>query len=197
MTDVRMALEQAREALVHIEGACMDYTVGRGELAKAVRAALSALSSALEAPEAQAVARWPTDKDAEPIPFPKLPPGIVMHPKLGELFDRLAMQTYAMGYAMVCAASPAAADTQGDALTQREVDAIYALRAADEWVGSAPHGDNCFVSDHYEGDPGNRCNCGKDSVQQIINEALGGYHEAMDEDGEPLELRAAIRKEKP
>ena len=32
------------------------------------------------------------------------------------------------------------------------------------FVAHAPHGDNCFVSDHYEGDPGNRCNCGKDSA---------------------------------
>ena len=46
---------------------------------------------------------WPADKDAEPVPLPKLPPAIVMHPKLGELFDRLAMHTYAMGYAMACA----------------------------------------------------------------------------------------------
>ena len=22
------------------------------------------------------------------------------------------------------------------------------------------HGDNCYVSNQYEGDPGNRCNCG-------------------------------------
>lgn len=32
------------------------------------------------------------------------------------------------------------------------------------FVAHAPHGDNCFVSDHYEGDPGSRCNCGKDSA---------------------------------
>lgn len=45
---------------------------------------------------------WPVNQDAEPVPFPKLPPAIVMHPQLGELFDRLQMQTYAMGYAMAC-----------------------------------------------------------------------------------------------
>lgn len=76
-------------------------------------------------------------------------------------------------------------------LTQREVDAIYALRHAAEWIGSAPHGDNCFVSDHYEGDPGNRCNCGKDSAEQAVQNALTGYPEAMDSDGEPLELHAS------
>lgn len=51
-------------------------------------------------------AGWPANKDAEPVAFPKLPPAIVMHTKLGELFDRLQMQVYAMGYAMACAASP-------------------------------------------------------------------------------------------
>lgn len=74
------------------------------------------------------------------------------------------------------------------ALTQREVDAIYALRHAVDWIGTAPHGDNCFVSSHYTGDPGNRCNCGKDSAEQAVHDALGGYPEAMDADGEPLEV---------
>lgn len=50
------------------------------------------------------------------------------------------------------------------------------LAAADQrdwlrkWVEEAPHGDNCFVSHHYDGDPGNQCNCGKDSLL----EAAGG-----------------------
>jgi Lar family restriction alleviation protein len=76
-------------------------------------------------------------------------------------------------------------------LTQREVDAIYALRHADDWISHQPHGDNCFVSDHYPGDPGNRCNCGKDSALQAVNEALCDYPESMDDDGEPLEVAAA------
>lgn len=82
------------------------------------------------------------------------------------------------------------APPEGVGLTQREVDAIYALRHAHEWVMHQPHGDNCFVSNHYEGDPGNRCNCGKDSAEQVIGEALLGYPEAMDDDGEPIEVHA-------
>lgn len=82
-------------------------------------------------------------------------------------------------------------------LTQREVDAIYALRHAAEWIASAPHGDNCFVSSHYEGDPGDRCNCGKDSAEQAVHEALGGYPESMDDDGEPLEVSAAPPQQSP
>lgn len=46
---------------------------------------------------------------------------------------------------------------------------LSALQAASEWIGGAAHGDNCFVSDHYPGDPGNRCNCGKDSIEEYID----------------------------
>jgi hypothetical protein len=42
------------------------------------------------------------------------------------------------------------------------------VAAAIQWISTAQHGDNCFVSDHYEGDPGNRCNCGKDSVLEFL-----------------------------
>lgn len=52
-----------------------------------------------------------------------------------------------------------------------------ALLHAQEWVSSAPHGDNCFVSDHYEGDPGDRCNCGKDSLLAHIDRAVSPPHE--------------------
>lgn len=45
------------------------------------------------------------------------------------------------------------------------------LRGAYDWIDSARHGDNCFVSDHYEGDPGNRCNCGKDALLPAIDAA--------------------------
>lgn len=75
-------------------------------------------------------------------------------------------------------------------LTQREVDAIYALRHASEWVYQREHGDNCFVSDHYPGDPGNRCNCGKQSLLDAINIALDGYPEQADSDGVLLDLTA-------
>jgi len=47
-----------------------------------------------------------------------------------------------------------------------------ALNQAQAWISSAPHGDNCYVSEHYEGDPGDRCNCGKDSVESSIEAAL-------------------------
>lgn len=32
------------------------------------------------------------------------------------------------------------------------------------YIDATPHGDNCFVSSHYEGDPGDGCNCGKESL---------------------------------
>lgn len=53
-----------------------------------------------------------------------------------------------------------------------------ALRYAAEWIGAVPHGDNCFVSNHYAGDPGNQCNCGKDSVLDVMNKALPDSEEA-------------------
>lgn len=39
-------------------------------------------------------------------------------------------------------------------------------------IGAIPHGDNCFVSSHYEGDPGDRCNCGKDSAIAALDAAI-------------------------
>lgn len=45
------------------------------------------------------------------------------------------------------------------------------LDSAWQWIASAPHGDNCFVSDHYEGDPGSDCNCGKDSLLTALEAA--------------------------
>ena len=44
------------------------------------------------------------DKPAQPEilelpPLPPMPPGIVKHPKLGDLFDRLGLQLYAVKYA--------------------------------------------------------------------------------------------------
>jgi hypothetical protein len=50
-----------------------------------------------------------------------------------------------------------------------------ALLAAEFWIGDAGHGDNCFVSDHYEGDSGNQCNCGRDTMQASIQAALEEY----------------------
>lgn len=49
---------------------------------------------------------------------------------------------------------------------------IDALNHAHSWIASAPHGDDCFVSDHHESDPGSQCNCGKDGVLSAIELAL-------------------------
>ena len=66
---------------------------------------------------------------------------------------------------------------------------LNALRHAEEWIDSREHGDNCYVSNHYEGDPGNRCNCGKTAVSEAILEArLQVDPEYVREiTGEPLE----------
>lgn len=49
------------------------------------------------------------------------------------------------------------------------------LEYAHQWIDLSPHGDNCFVSDHYEGDPGNRCNCGKESIVVHMEEVLAKH----------------------
>ncbi|WP_143042988.1 hypothetical protein ABL840_08965 [Variovorax sp. NFACC27] len=52
-------------------------------------------------------------------------------------------------------------------------DAVVAMLArAQHWIAHTPHGDNCFVSSHYEGDPGDQCNCGKSSLEDAIHEFL-------------------------
>jgi hypothetical protein len=53
-------------------------------------------------------------------------------------------------------------------------EALGVLRGAREWISRAPHGDNCFVSDNYEGDPGDRCNCGRDNLADAIDAAIKG-----------------------
>lgn len=54
---------------------------------------------------------------------------------------------------------------------------LKALNIARDWINRTPHGDNCYVSDNYEGDPGNNCFCGKDSIidyiDNIITQATG------------------------
>lgn len=53
-----------------------------------------------------------------------------------------------------------------------------ALEAAYERITKTPHGDNCYLSNHYEGDPGNGCNCGKESLvahmDALISKAPSG-----------------------
>lgn len=51
-------------------------------------------------------------------------------------------------------------------------DLLGVLRGAEKWISLTGHGDNCFVSDHYEGDPGNRCNCGLDGLLSAIQAAI-------------------------
>ncbi|WP_119154185.1 Lar family restriction alleviation protein [Caldimonas tepidiphila] len=49
---------------------------------------------------------------------------------------------------------------------------LDALRWAHDWIDAAPHGDNCYLSDHYEGDPGNQCNCDKESILAALEPFL-------------------------
>ena len=59
-----------------------------------------------------------------------------------------------------------------EALAQPEqelVALLKALEAAREWIGAAPHGDNCFLHDDGEY---NRCFCGKDSIENYIDGVL-------------------------
>lgn len=43
---------------------------------------------------------------------------------------------------------------------------------AESWIGDMPHGENCFLSDCYDGDPGNQCNCGKESLLASLREVI-------------------------
>ena len=45
---------------------------------------------------------------------------------------------------------------------------IEALKHSNEWIQKAPHGENCYVSNHYEGDSGNQCYCGKESLENFL-----------------------------
>ncbi|MFL9904725.1 hypothetical protein PQR71_42470, partial [Paraburkholderia fungorum] len=53
--------------------------------------------------------------------------------------------------------------------------AAGALQHALDWINHQKHGDNCFLSSHYPSDPGDRCNCGKDSVMQSVETALEAW----------------------
>jgi hypothetical protein len=63
-------------------------------------------------------------------------------------------------------------EAYGLEMTAQRDELLEALHHAEAWIGSAPHGDNCFVSAHYEGDPGDRCNCGKDSALEAVQDAI-------------------------
>lgn len=51
--------------------------------------------------------------------------------------------------------------------SQRD-ELLAALHAVSSWIRNIPHGENCFVSSHYDGDPGNQCNCGKESILDFV-----------------------------
>ena len=55
------------------------------------------------------------------------------------------------------------------------------LVAAETWIHAVPHGDNCYVCNHYEGDPGNQCNCGRESALAMIAASLDAARAAMRE----------------
>lgn len=62
-------------------------------------------------------------------------------------------------------------------------DARIALEQAQALISENPHGDNCFVSNHYGGDPGNVCYCGKSIVLDSIDRALAEFPpQVKDED---------------
>lgn len=52
---------------------------------------------------------------------------------------------------------------------------VEALRWAHDWIDRAPHGENCFVSANYEGDPGNRCNCDKEAILAALEPAIAKH----------------------
>ena len=55
------------------------------------------------------------------------------------------------------------------------------LVAAETWIHAVPHGDNCYVCNHYEGDPGNQCNCGRESALAMIAASLDAARAALKE----------------
>jgi hypothetical protein len=63
-----------------------------------------------------------------------------------------------------------------------------ALRLAIERIRLSAHGDNCYLSEHYDGDPGNRCNCGKESLVEHLSLQLNG--EAHESEATPMEKLA-------
>ena len=49
---------------------------------------------------------------------------------------------------------------------------LQALKHSIEWIQKAPHGENCYVSNHYEGDSGNQCHCSKESLENFLLAAI-------------------------
>ncbi|SEJ23473.1 hypothetical protein SAMN04244572_03213 [Azotobacter beijerinckii] len=89
----------------------------------------------------------------------------------GQLIDIETMQDACI-YRLVSSDDYWTLESERDSL-RAEVERLrIALSHADAWIEAAPHGENCFVSNRYDGDPGNRCNCGKDAAQETIGAAL-------------------------
>ena len=57
-------------------------------------------------------------------------------------------------------------------LHEANAELAEALKTSFTWIQKSHHGDNCYVSDHHETDPGNRCNCGKDSIENFLSRVM-------------------------
>ena len=64
-------------------------------------------------------------------------------------------------------------------LRQQRDELLAALHAAKSLIKDSPHCDNCFVSNHYEGDKGNQCNCGKESVFDFVELTINKVEESL------------------
>lgn len=99
--------------------------------------------------------------------------------------DECIRQEYRVAYRAMVLAAPAP--------TPLTDEVSWALNHAQEWIGSAPHGDNCYVSDHYEGDPGDRCNCGKESALASVERGIEALAAAASPAQEGRDARDAAR----
>lgn len=76
----------------------------------------------------------------------------------------------------ICAVGPTESGREQQEANARLIaaapDLLSAAEHAEAWIGDMPHGDNCYLSDHYDGDPGNQCNCGKEVVLSLLNDAI-------------------------
>ena len=65
------------------------------------------------------IAEYEKAAGSEPVALPSLPGGIVSHAQLGELFDRLQMQTYAVKYAGIYHPDPRVAELEAEIVAQK------------------------------------------------------------------------------
>jgi len=64
-------------------------------------------------------------------------------------------------------------------LKRQRDELLAALNYSRDHIEASPHGDNCFVSAAYDGDPGDRCNCGKDSMVDFLDAAISSAEGGM------------------